>query len=65
MPNASLCCTPVQYVMLSDQLKPNKNWKPDAIPNHVANLVIKQFVDVERVVIEEGDRLLYKEMAGT
>eukprot|EP00931_Biecheleriopsis_adriatica_P040124 TRINITY_DN2295_c0_g1_i1.p1 TRINITY_DN2295_c0_g1~~TRINITY_DN2295_c0_g1_i1.p1 ORF type:complete len:785 (+),score=145.94 TRINITY_DN2295_c0_g1_i1:246-2357(+) len=39
----------LHYVMLSEHLKPSKVWRPDAILNHVGDLVLHEFEDVAEV----------------
>lgn len=41
----------LHYVMLSDHLKPNKNWRPDCINAHSAAIVANEFDDVAEVVL--------------
>ncbi|CAD7950324.1 unnamed protein product, partial [Amoebophrya sp. A25] len=55
----------VHYVAMSEQLKPNKIWKPDAIPNHVAEVIIKEYTEIEGIEIQDPTGgLIYPEMAG-
>ncbi|CAD7942640.1 unnamed protein product [Amoebophrya sp. A120] len=55
----------VHYVAMSDQIKPNKIWKPDAIPNHVAEVIIKEYTEIEGVeILEPTEGLTYHEMVG-
>lgn len=41
----------IHYVLLSDHIKPNKRWRPDAIPPHVAQIVSNQIDDVTAVAL--------------
>jgi len=59
----------LHYVMISDHLKPNKIWRPDAISPHVCAIVTNEFSDVKEVTLagpefQENGRegLLFKRM---
>jgi len=44
----------LHYVMLSDHLKPGKNWRPDAISPHVACIVTNEYEHVPEVIVTGG-----------
>merc|ERR1719271_921654 len=39
----------LHYVIVSDQIKPSKMWRPDVIVPHVAQIMTREFEDVEQV----------------